>query len=98
MKKKIYKVGGLFSGVGGIESGFNLKDKFEIKWASDLDKYSARTYRKNYTHTFIEKDINNLKGSELDEVEALQAIHLTWKQHHPGGCWRRAMLFPCYLF
>ena len=71
MKKKIYKVGGLFSGVGGIESGFTLKDKFEIKWASDLDKYSARTYRENYNHTFLEKDINNLKGSELDEVDVL---------------------------
>ncbi|MDC0543591.1 DNA (cytosine-5-)-methyltransferase [Alphaproteobacteria bacterium] len=71
MTKKIYKVGGLFSGVGGIESGFSLKDKFEIKWASDLDKYSARTYRKNYSHSFIEKDINNLKGSELEEVDVL---------------------------
>ena len=71
MKKKIYKVGGLFSGVGGIESGFTLKDKFEIKWATDLDKYSARTYRENYSHTFIEKDINDLKGNELEEVDVL---------------------------
>lgn len=39
MTKQIFKVDGLFSGVGGIETGFSLKDKFEIKWASDLDKY-----------------------------------------------------------
>ncbi|MDC3271888.1 DNA (cytosine-5-)-methyltransferase [Hyphomicrobiales bacterium] len=71
MAKKIYKVGGLFSGIGGIESGFSLKGKFDILWASDLDKYSARTYRKNYKHKFIEKDINELKGNELEEVDVL---------------------------
>ena len=71
MTKKIYKVGGLFSGIGGIETGFSLKEKFEILWASDFDKYSSKTYRKNYKHKFIEKDINDLKGSELEEVDVL---------------------------
>lgn len=71
MNKKIFKVGGLFSGIGGIESGFSLKEKFEILWASDIDKHSAKTYRKNYKHQFIERDINNLKGSELREVDIL---------------------------
>jgi len=71
MAKQIFKVGGLFSGVGGIESGFSLKDKFDIRWASDFDKYSAKTYRQNYSHTFIEKDINYLNGSELEDVDVL---------------------------
>lgn len=71
MTQNIYKVGGLFSGVGGIELGFSLKNKFEIKWASDIDKHSAKTYRANYNHRFIEKDINNLKGSELEDVDVL---------------------------
>ena len=69
MTKKVYKVGGLFSGVGGIELGFSLKNKFEIKWATDFDKYSAKTYKKNHKHRFIEKDINDLKGEELEEVD-----------------------------
>ena len=46
MKNKIYKVGGLFSGVGGIELGFSNKEKFDIAWGTDLDKYASKTYRK----------------------------------------------------
>ena len=30
MENKVYKVGGLFSGVGGIELGFSDKEKFKI--------------------------------------------------------------------
>ena len=30
MKKKIYKVGGLFSGVGGIELGFSEKKNLKL--------------------------------------------------------------------
>jgi len=71
MKNKTFSVGGLFSGIGGIERGFSIKDKFEIKWATDFDKHSAKTYRKNYTHKFIEIDINELKGNQLDEVDVL---------------------------
>lgn len=70
-KKKIYKVGGLFSGVGGIELGFSIKNKFKIVWASDSDKYSARTYRENFTHAFYEEDINRLQGKKLKEVDIL---------------------------
>ena len=50
MKK--FKVGALFSGVGGIELGFTSTKKFEISWANELDKYCARTYRENFNHTF----------------------------------------------
>ena len=71
MKNKIYKVGGLFSGVGGIERGFSIKNKFEIAWATDFDKYSAKTYRRNYRHKFIEEDINKLSGKSLEEVDVL---------------------------
>ena len=47
MKKKIYKVGGLFSGVGGIELGFSDKEKFKIVWGTDFDNNASKTYRKN---------------------------------------------------
>ena len=46
----MYKVGGLFSGVGGIELGFKNQG-FDIRWANDNDKNSCTTYRKNFTHT-----------------------------------------------
>ncbi len=66
-----FKVGALFSGVGGIELGFTSTKKFEISWANELDKYCARTYRENFNHTFLEEDINNLNGKELNEVDIL---------------------------
>ena len=65
---KVFKVGGLFSGVGGLELGFLRNKKYsQISWANEFDKYCARTYRTNFNHTFIEKDINELSGKELPE-------------------------------
>ena len=54
MEKKIYKVGGLFSGVGGIELGFSDKEKFKIVWGTDFDNNASKTYRKNFSHQFYE--------------------------------------------
>ena len=71
MKNRIFKVGGLFSGVGGIELGFSKTNKFEIAWATDRDKYSAKTYRNNFKHLFYEKDINDIKGDDLEAVDVL---------------------------
>lgn len=39
------KVGGLFSGVGGIELAFKQAG-FDIAWANDFDQYAHKTYKK----------------------------------------------------
>ncbi len=44
MKKK-FKVGGLFSGLGGLELGFQ-KEGFEVIWANDIDKYAHKMYKR----------------------------------------------------
>ena len=54
--KKNYTVGGLFSGVGGIELGF-INAGFEVLWATEIDKNCAKTYRNNYQHHLYEKSI-----------------------------------------
>ncbi|MDC1114075.1 DNA (cytosine-5-)-methyltransferase [Methylophilaceae bacterium] len=69
MKKK-YTVGGLFSGVGGIEQGF-LKKGFEVLWSNDIDEPSSKTFKKNFNHKHILKDIHKLKGDELEPVDVL---------------------------
>ena len=69
MKNK-YKVGGLFSGVGGIEMGFEQAG-FSIEWANEFDKYACKTYRSNFNHQLFEKDIHNLNGDELSNVNVL---------------------------
>ena len=70
MKNKKFTVGGLFSGVGGIELGFE-KSGFDIIWANEIDKNSCTTYRKNFSHTLYEEDIRNLKGKDLEPVDVL---------------------------
>ncbi len=64
------KVGGLFSGVGGIELGFQ-KSGFEIVWANEIDKHSCVTYRQNFSHKLYEEDIKKLKGADLETVDVL---------------------------
>ena len=71
MQNKKYKVGGLFSGVGGIELGFKKTNKFKIAWSTDVDSYAAKTYRANFKHKFYEEDINNLDGKTLEAVDIL---------------------------
>ena len=70
MKNKKFTVGGLFSGVGGIELGFK-KSGFDVIWANEIDKNSCTTYRKNFSHTLYEEDIRNLKGKDLEPVDIL---------------------------
>ena len=38
------KVGGLFSGVGGIELAFR-NTGYEVSWSNDMDKYAHITYQ-----------------------------------------------------
>src|SRR5690625_5389341 len=69
----MYTVGGLFSGVGGIELGFERTGKFDILWANENDKYACKTYRNNHNHTLYEKSIYNLTAKELRPVDILTA-------------------------
>ena len=78
----MYKVGGLFSGVGGIEKAFE-DSGFEIKWSIENDSNACKTYRENFpNHNLIEKDVwwlcgNNFKNAKgefkLDKVDILVA-------------------------
>ena len=64
------KVGGLFSGVGGIELGFE-KAGYEIAWANEIDKDACITYRKNFSHLLYEEDIHQLQGKYLENIDIL---------------------------
>tara|TARA_Y100000996_G_C22542433_1_gene650511 strand:- start:82 stop:1074 length:993 start_codon:yes stop_codon:yes gene_type:complete len=70
MTNKDFTVGGLFSGVGGIELGFKNAG-FEILWANEIDKYCAKTYQKNFDHTLYNFDLKQLKGSKVEPVDVL---------------------------
>ncbi len=68
MKNKL-KVISLFAGCGGMDLGFLLanhpKIAYEIVWANDFDKFACETYKKNFKHEIICKDI---WGVDLDKI------------------------------
>ena len=70
-------IGGLFSGVGGIELGFSQAG-YVVAWANEIDKLAARTYEcihgsplsYNYPLEQLIENLNNGKV-ELEPVEVL---------------------------
>lgn len=65
MKNKKFEVVSFFAGVGGIEYGFEKTGLFKTIWANEVDKSATITYKMNFHHTLIERDI---KDVEVDEV------------------------------
>jgi len=63
-------VGGLFSGVGGIELGFQ-KAGFELSWSNEIDKAASTTFSRNFQHLHIQEDVHNLKAKALSPVDVL---------------------------
>lgn len=69
----VYKVGGLFSGVGGIELAFK-KAGCEIIWSNEIDKLACETYKLNNVSTkLIVKDIKIVQKSDLEYVDIITA-------------------------
>ncbi|AID44787.1 DNA-cytosine methyltransferase [Candidatus Arthromitus sp. SFB-mouse-NL] len=70
---KIYKVGSLFAGVGGICLGFKNvmtnDSRYNVIWANEIDEYACVTYNLNFKHKLFRGDIElilhpeNIKNS-----------------------------------
>lgn len=67
------RVCSLFSGIGGIDLGFQ-QSGFDIVWANEFDKDAATTYRHNFGNDFlVEKDIRKVKTEEIPNFDVLVA-------------------------
>ena len=42
-----YNIAAFFSGVGGIELGFEQTNEFRVVYANEFDKYARQTYQLN---------------------------------------------------
>jgi DNA (cytosine-5)-methyltransferase 1 len=63
-------VGGLFSGVGGIEMGFE-RAGFKVAWSNDVDPAASATFAKNFHHEHILKDVRKLTAKDVTPVDVL---------------------------
>ena len=69
-------VGGLFSGVGGIELAFKQAG-YDIVWANEKDKYAQHTYRENFKECCLyDKDIKIYRYKVADILNNRQATNL----------------------
>ena len=59
--EKMIKMVSLFSGVGGIDLGFEQTGKFETILANEIDDKASLTYQSNFNNKLIVEDIRNLK-------------------------------------
>ena len=67
------KVCSLFSGIGGIDLGFQQAG-FEIVWANEFDRDAAKTYRHNFGDTYLlEQNIKNVKTEDIPDFDVLVA-------------------------
>ena len=73
MKQAKYKVCSLFSGIGGIDLGFQQAG-FEIVWANEIDKYAAETYIRNFGRkSLVVKDVRKIHSKDIPDFDVLVA-------------------------
>lgn len=66
----MYKTAGFFSGIGGIELGFEQAG-FDIVYANEMDDKASVTYRHNHQHNLHVGDIHDIKAEDIPDVDIL---------------------------
>ena len=64
------KVAGFFSGVGGIELGFEQVG-FDVIYSNEIDKNAAKTFLKNNNSKLVVDDIYNVKSNDIPNVDII---------------------------
>src|SRR3990167_9313085 len=64
-------VGSLFSGIGGIELGFERTGFFETKWFVERDPYAQEILRKHWREIKIYEDIKTIDWKRTERVDVI---------------------------
>ncbi|BDR57453.1 DNA cytosine methyltransferase [Xylocopilactobacillus apis] len=71
MKTKIIS---LFAGVGGIDLGFSMTNKFETIYANEFDKYAQETFAQNYSKKILDRrDIHSVETKDIPDADIVIA-------------------------
>lgn len=82
-----YNIAAFFSGVGGIELGFEQTNEFRVVYANEFDKFARETYSLNYPDTKLDnRDIHIVPADEVVDQDGNDNIDIV-----VGG-------FPCQAF
>lgn len=61
-----YNIAAFFSGVGGIELGFEQTNEFRVVYANEFDKYARQTYQLNHPDTYLDgRDIHDVQPEDI---------------------------------
>lgn len=61
-----YNIAAFFSGVGGIELGFEQTNEFRVVYANEFDKYARQTYQLNHPDTYLDgRDIHYVQPKDI---------------------------------
>ena len=63
-------VGGLFSGIGGIEIGFKNAG-FKILWSNEFDENCNKTFKNNLNHKLYSESITDINFKKIKPVDVL---------------------------
>jgi DNA (cytosine-5)-methyltransferase 1 len=71
-RDNLYEIGSLFSGIGGIELGFERTGAFKTIWFVEKDKYAQQIIRKNWgANAIIYDDITRLDFRTVPKIDVL---------------------------
>lgn len=64
------RVAGFFTGVGGIELGFEQAG-FKIEWSNEMDERAAKTFKANHLSKLVVSDIRDLDIETIPDVDVI---------------------------
>ena len=64
------KIVSLFSGIGGLDQGFEQAG-FDVIWANDFDRYAVQTYQANFESPIVLGDINDIPLDKIPDFDVL---------------------------
>lgn len=65
-------IAAFFSGVGGIELGFEQTGEFRVVYANEFDKNAQITYSENHPNTYLDiRDVHSVLENEVPETDII---------------------------